>query len=92
MKKGDVCAVRVTLSGAWPGWYLAHIIECDMWADSISVVRVIGETFGRDSFEEINTILDANNQASAKRLALKSPFVPVRYERRCDLTEAILSA
>lgn len=91
MKRGDICAVKVALSGSWSGWYLATIIECDTWADKISVVHLVGETFKRDAFDEVNKIANPDNQAAALKLARKSPFVPVRYERRTELTEAILS-
>lgn len=74
LKSGDVCVVKINISGWSPQWYFAFIEKCECDAQdnwSIDVVRVVGENFSRDD----GTMLGAyrieadDKQAAARKLA-----------------------
>lgn len=97
MKNGEVCAVEVDLTQPMKVtcWVLAYILECDNsdptgmnW--EIFKVKVIGENFVRDAYENrVNRIEGVHAQKAAFSLSQKQNNKIRGYMSQQDLREAI---
>lgn len=93
MKAFEVCTVKVTLPGAWPAWYLAHILECEddgqgNW--NVHKFQVVGEGFARDSYDGLAVIREDEKQKAAQRLA-KAQWGSKAYSTKEQVRAAILA-